>query len=278
MGSVVTGRLSSSRDRPRPLLVVGVWCAGGALLLGLSVLVGWLAQTGWANGVDAGWLERVTRLRSPDATAALRAVTLLGDPWVLLPATGIATAVLAWRRHADSAFLLVTSGAGAMALTVVAKWLVARERPGHGVLVATQGFALPSTHSALVVACLGALAIALGGVRPSRGRRVAPWAAVAALSAAVGFSRVYLGAHWPSDVVLGWLIGAAWLAVCAAATGALLPAHRPEEVTRHGRGHRAVRPGDHAAVGAGVEGRSAADPVPTGSVEPTGGQAAGRGS
>ncbi len=109
--------------------------------------------------------------------------------------------------------MIALSSAGAAVLVAVAKHLVGRARPPvveH--LVTAHGLAFPSGHAAQSVACYGAvawLAWELGGTR--RVRAVAAIAA-ATLALAVGFSRVYLGVHWPSDVLSGWLLGIGWLA------------------------------------------------------------------
>lgn len=226
MGPVVTGRPWWARGRSRPLLAVGAWCASAGALLGLAVLLGWLTRSGWAVGLDRDGLAHIARLRQPQVTTALRWVSVVGGPQVLLVAAAAVGALLAWGRRGRAALLVVTSAAGALAVTAATKWLVARPRPASGALVGTQGFALPSSHSAVVVACLGAAALGLGGAVRRRAGRAVLWAAVAVAAAAVGFSRVYLGAHWPSDVLLGWAMGGAWLAICAVATATLVPAPR----------------------------------------------------
>lgn len=237
MGPVTTGRPSPSQGRPRPLLAWAGWCASAAVLLGLTALWGWLARSGWVVGTDRHLDQLVLGLRGDVATTVFRWVTVLGDPRVVLAATGIVVIALAWHHRYAPALLVATSTLGALGLTVAAKWIVARERPEHGALVGTLGSALPSGHSALALAFLGAMATVAGERLASRHRRVALWALVAAATGAVGFSRLYLGTHWPSDVAIGLVIGAWWLGTCTVTVNSVLrdPGERPARMLRAAR-------------------------------------------
>jgi undecaprenyl-diphosphatase len=75
----------------------------------------------------------------------------------------------------------------------------------------------PSGHALASAAVLGVLALVLIPRRPCRVPRILLVAIAAAAAAMIGLSRLYLGVHWASDVVGGWLIGAMWLAVCLTA-------------------------------------------------------------
>jgi undecaprenyl-diphosphatase len=112
------------------------------------------------------------------------------------------------RRHA-----LVL--AGTVLLTEIssdlAKGFYARPRPDlvpHGSYVYSASF--PSGHSALSAATFLTLAVLIASLEPNRGTKAMVFALAVALIIAVGFSRIYLGVHWPSDVLAGWCLGAAW--------------------------------------------------------------------
>ena len=93
------------------------------------------------------------------------------------------------------------------------KVIVERARPdGAEALATAGGYAFPSGHSATAVALYGALALIVARHGDARARRAAIAAAVA-LSVLVGVTRVYLGVHYPTDVLAGWLLGGAVLAV-----------------------------------------------------------------
>ncbi|MEU8512853.1 phosphatase PAP2 family protein [Kitasatospora sp. NPDC048722] len=77
--------------------------------------------------------------------------------------------------------------------------------------VDASGFAFPSGHSFTSAVCAGLLALAVARARPAASRSAAALAAV--FAAAVGLSRVYLGVHWPLDVLGGWLLATGWLAL-----------------------------------------------------------------
>ncbi len=80
----------------------------------------------------------------------------------------------------------------------------------HVVLV--DSYAYPSGHSLHSMAVLGLLTVLAVRAAPGLARRVLLVVVGAALVGTVGFSRVYLGVHWPSDVLGGWLIGLFWIA------------------------------------------------------------------
>jgi undecaprenyl-diphosphatase len=68
----------------------------------------------------------------------------------------------------------------------------------------------PSGHSTLSAATYLTLAVLIASLEPNRGTKAMVFVLAAAMVLAIGFSRVYLGVHWPSDVLAGWSLGGAW--------------------------------------------------------------------
>jgi len=156
------------------------------------------------NPIGPQWLE-----------IAMRDLTSLGSAVVLVMLTAIVVIfLLATRRFAMAALALVAI-AGGQALSSLLKFGLDRSRPDivpHLVEVTTQSF--PSGHammSAITYLTLGAM---LARAQPSN-RMKAYFLSVAILiTFLVGISRVYLGVHWPTDVLAGWCAGFAWAMVC----------------------------------------------------------------
>jgi membrane protein DedA with SNARE-associated domain/membrane-associated phospholipid phosphatase len=157
-----------------------------------------------AADLSTGWL-----------TSVMKVITALGSAPVLIPVTVVAAVALARARQWGAVAALV----GATILTFVAvdliKDAVGRPRP-LGALVATQGLSYPSGHSAHAV-LYPWIAIASARVfEPARFVRIAAVAAGFALAVVIGLSRVYLHAHYLSDVAGGWGLGAAVFAGASA--------------------------------------------------------------
>ena len=150
------------------------------------------------------WLQ----IAAADITA-LGSVAVLS--LVVLLLAGLFTAL---RRRRDAALLLLSTGAG-VALSVGLKQLFGRERPDMALrAVEAMNPSFPSGHammSAVVFLTVGALS-----ARFAQRRRVKAFALGAAVAATllVGVTRVYLGVHWPSDVLAGWCVGAGWAMAC----------------------------------------------------------------
>ena len=163
----------------------------------------------WLADHRVGWL-----------TATMRAVTQLGSLRLIAPLVALTALLLLVRaRRPAAAALLVTAAAGASLLVVLVKLLIGRARPEvDGVLVLADSFSFPSAHSAQAVATYGAFAYLAGHAAPRWGQRVAAWTAAALIALLVGFSRLYLDVHWLTDVLGGYALGAAWLAIVITAT------------------------------------------------------------
>lgn len=149
-------------------------------------------------------------------------VTALGDIGVLGLIVLVATGFLACAgRRRTALFVVGATGGGALASTLL-KLAFARPRPDlvpHATEVATASF--PSGHamvSAVVYLTLAALLARL--VAAPRLKAYIIGVAVV-LTLLIGTSRIYLGVHWPSDVLAGWAAGAAWALVCLALARAL---------------------------------------------------------
>lgn len=153
---------------------------------------------------------------------ALIDITSLGGTPVLTLITIAGTAYLLVARKAATALFLVLAIAGGAVMSTLLKLLFARERPElvhHLVEVTNASF--PSGHamnSAIVYLTLGAL---LARTEPSRAIRLYLIGLAIFLTLIIGFSRVYLGVHWPSDVAAGWSVGSAWAIICSLIAGTL---------------------------------------------------------
>lgn len=141
----------------------------------------------------------------------MRAATALGYYSVVLPLLAVVSLAFLYRGWRLSAVLLVVSTAGGVFLTTVLKSVFRRARPEILDSGYTAGFySFPSGHATVAVGFYGALALVLAYHQ----RGPARWAAVAlgaALVLLIGFSRLYLGVHYPTDVLAGFLAAPLWL-------------------------------------------------------------------
>jgi undecaprenyl-diphosphatase len=141
----------------------------------------------------------------------MRDLTALGSIVVLTLLTCAVVAFMALRRLWAAAGLLAAAVAGGMLASTLLKIAFERPRPDlvpHGAFTSSASF--PSSHAmmaALVYLTLGAL---LARVEPDRRIKVFTLSLALLLALLVGVSRVYLGVHWPTDVLAGWALGAAW--------------------------------------------------------------------
>jgi undecaprenyl-diphosphatase len=154
-----------------------------------------------------GWVHQFA---SPSMTLAMKGISLLGYD-VLILGLVIAVAVFVrfrWRRAA--AWLSITM-AGAVALELVLKHAFHRHRPTPFFGDAPHSYSFPSGH-ALASFCFYVVLAGLIADRIERlSLRIAVWLAAAVLVLAIGISRIYLGVHYPSDVIAGYLAAAMWV-------------------------------------------------------------------
>ena len=157
-----------------------------------------------SDPIGPGWLEE-----------AARDITALGGDTVLMIVTAATWIYLMLAGKRGAALLVLVAIVGGLLLSTGLKLGFERPRPDlvpHGTRVYTASF--PSGHamlSAVTYLTLGAL---LSRVQDRRRLRAFMMGLAVFLTLIVGVSRVYLGVHWPSDVLAGWTVGAAWAALC----------------------------------------------------------------
>ena len=190
-------------------LIASLAGAFGALLL-----FSWLAREvieGELRNFDLQVRMSIYGYATPGLTTAMRVITTLGSFWFLLILFALIGAFffsIRWRRAVG---WLALSTAGAVALDDALKSLFHRARPTPLFITLPETYSFPSGH-ALVSFCFY---MVLAGLLTARMRgvsaRVLIWIAASLVVGAIGFSRIYLGVHWPSDVIAGYAAGAVWV-------------------------------------------------------------------
>jgi membrane-associated phospholipid phosphatase len=167
------------------------------------------------HGLTVGWL-----------TDLVVGVTDLAATSTVLPVTAVAVLALAAVRHWRGAAALALAVLGTQAAVAIGKALITRPRPPDEVAILDpSGWSFPSGHSASAVALYLMLALVATSLWRGRLRPAVAFGAAGTIVALVGLSRVYLGAHYPTDVLAGWLVGGI-LVVGAWAACSRLPAAR----------------------------------------------------
>ena len=150
-------------------------------------------------------------------TAFFEKVTWLGNVPVLTTITAIAGLIL-WRRGQSAELtLLLLAVIGTQILTLGLKLGFERERPFFPDPLATESsYSFPSGHSSMSLALYGTLGFIVARHAPTRQRQLAALAGATVLVLMIGFSRLYLGVHYLSDVIAGFSLALAWVALCVA--------------------------------------------------------------
>ena len=147
-------------------------------------------------------------------TDVFRAITWLGNVPTLLAVTLLAVGILWRRRERTDAVFVALAFLGAQVLSNGMKLGFQRERPFFPDPLATEStYSFPSGHALVSLAVYGSVALVLAQRLRNRASRILVVATAAALIAAIGFSRLYLGVHFLSDVLAGYAAGVAWLAL-----------------------------------------------------------------
>lgn len=209
----------AQRDPGRRSAVRKLWRAETAYIVGLAafgvlaLLAHFRAYFEWDLRIERG----LQALNVPGLFSTMYAVSIFGNKWIPWALTIVSALVfLLFNKRSEAAGLLTSAGGGAL-INILLKMLIGRPRPTAELVnvyrdLHTDSF--PSGHVTFYVCYFGFLFFAAFALLPrgSTMRRVA--LVLAALPVLlIGFSRVYLGAHWPSDTLGAYLVSGLWLAL-----------------------------------------------------------------
>lgn len=145
----------------------------------------------------------------------VRDITALGSSTLLIIITLFVVLYLALQKASRSIIYVLFAAIGGGVLVQILKHLFARQRPdivSH--LVSEISMSFPSGHSAMSAVVYLSLAVLISRIEKSYGTRIFLISAALIITLLVGLSRIYLGAHYPTDVLAGWMIGLFWALLC----------------------------------------------------------------
>ena len=211
-------RISRTSSAWHVLLVTAAVGAGVALLLNWAAeeIYDSIKAADGLSSLDEPVLELAIRLRTPQNVALAQFITNLGGTIGLTILTIVIVVVMTVRWRSRTPVLLLSIGtAGSLLMTAVGKQLVGRVRPpvADAVPPYETSPAFPSGHALnnTVVACLIAYLLLLH--LTSLLWRIVSMALAVIWFVTIGLTRVFLGYHWLTDVMAGWLLGLAWTAM-----------------------------------------------------------------
>jgi membrane-associated phospholipid phosphatase len=226
---------TASRAPSTPVLVA----AGVAVVLALAVFV----SIDLTDAFDRSIIEAVRSDLVRDLLSPLQYVTELGSTGAVTAVAVVAlvfgTAIGPWRHGLAGAITILLASAANSAL----KLLIARARPDLlEPVIVEHGFSFPSGHSALGMVAYGVLAVLVGRSRLPARARLAIIFALGVLVGLIGISRVWLGVHYPTDVLAGWTAGGVIVLVYAALTTRVSPEPAAVAVDADPAAQRSVPP------------------------------------
>lgn len=205
-GRYVGTLVDPKRPESPSILLLAVGATGSIWVLAVWIFA--LVAQGGPLLLDLKIYSLMFSLRNPLADQLMAAIASIADVQVLLPAFVVGLAWLVWRKRYLAAAHWVFAVAIGLGFSELIKRVVSMPRPP----TAPSGFGFPSVSVLVCAVMLGFFAVLIARELPSR-RRVWPYMLAALITVMVAFARVYLGAHWASDVAMAMTIGVTWLLI-----------------------------------------------------------------
>jgi undecaprenyl-diphosphatase len=195
------------------------WTAGYMILLSVFVicilLFAWISYQVFAlknEKIDNDLLSFVSStLESARLTVFIKDVTFFGAALFLKIVYGFIILLFVLLKKYRRALQIFVTGAGSFLLSDLLKLAFHRARPLNSLIGPVEQFSFPSGHAIAAVVFYGLMAYLLSGTKFPRPAKIIGSFVLVAFSILIGFSRVYLHVHYPSDVLAGFCVGAAWL-------------------------------------------------------------------
>jgi undecaprenyl-diphosphatase len=209
-------KLRPQERRRQHFLPLAIGRSGGVVLASLAL---WFFKKqadhvveGHADRYDEAIMESVHRIDNPAMHRSMDAITQLGSHWVIGAAAGLTALTMLHRGRKHDAWTVVVSTGGAMAINTILKNIFRRQRPKELArrIKLPKSHSFPSGHSLLSAATYPIVAHHLVE-RHSLPVQAVAHTLAAMIIVSVGFSRVYFGVHFPSDVLGGFAAGFGWL-------------------------------------------------------------------
>jgi membrane-associated phospholipid phosphatase len=195
---------------------VGLLWLGACLLilLGLAELADEVLEQE-AFFFDETILLWINQFASPTLDRVMLTVTHLGDPAVVVPLACMGFSWLVWRRQWSIAMVFAINCVGGAVLSTGLKLFFSKPRPALWPQIIDENtYSFPSGHALGSMVLYGFSAYLLARRFPQRNRLIYGLAVL--LIGGIGLSRLYLGVHWPTDVLAGYGIGFLWISGCIA--------------------------------------------------------------
>jgi undecaprenyl-diphosphatase len=203
----------------------GVLLAAWVGLTGILIVAGiGVVHSPTVAAFDRHVTTTVVTHRTDALNQVMNVITWLGS-WVALVAVALLLAVLAvcGRLRWLAAVLAVVAWVGEAVAVTLTKHIVQRQRPPKDIWLRTaHGWSWPSGHAATAALVFAVLALVVSHLYRSRFARAATWVTCVAAAAVVGFSRIELGVHWTTDVLVSFLFVSGWMIVIVTLFGAAL--------------------------------------------------------
>jgi undecaprenyl-diphosphatase len=207
-------QLAGPEEAPKPTVffetAIVASLAVAVLALFLFAWIGSEVLAGDTQHFDQSVRGWVHQYASADMTRLMTGISLLGYNILILEML-IAFGVFAWLRWRRAAAWLAVAMVGSLALDTALKYAYHRARPVAFFGVAPHSYSFPSGHALCSFCFYGVLAGLLSARTKALTWRIMIWVVAALLVVAIGLSRIYLGVHYPSDVIAGYLAAAVWV-------------------------------------------------------------------
>lgn len=191
----------------------GVWLIGYLLILSL---VAWLCTEVWEQEVfslDQSLLLWIHQFANPQLDRVMLFITALGNPGTVITVFISTVGWLGMKRRYIDGIRFVLACAGGVLLNQVMKLFFAKPRPELWTrLISEHSFSFPSGHAVGSMVVYGFIGYILARELPIYQRYI--YAIASILIAAIGLSRLYLGVHYPTDIIAGYGVGILWLTTC----------------------------------------------------------------